>query len=331
MNYHHLTVQEREAIQLSLWRKESIRSIAEHLGRSPSAISREITRNLPPHARRYTPRVAHERAVQNRSKRGRCERLKNDRIRHYVTFHLKKRWSPEQIAGRITRELGERISHEAIYQFIYSQVYREGYGYLKLGKEDLRPYLRRRRKRRLAHGARRYQRLSPSKGLSIEVRPSVVAKRSRLGDWEGDTVMSVGHKPGINTLVERKTGKVCITKLANRTAQATATAITKRLQALPAKARRTLTLDNGHENQAWQTITKGTGAECFFTHPYSAWERGSNENTNGLIRDYFPKSTDFTTIPVDELAYVEAALNNRPRKRLGYLTPNEAWSVALRG
>lgn len=328
MKYQHFTVEEREEIQVRLWRKESIRSIAKRLGRSPSSVSREIKRNLPPERHRYAPRVAHERALRKRTSRGREGRLKNERIRRYVVTRLKKRWSPEQIAGRIEKDVGETISHEAIYQFVYAQVHRGGYGWVKPGKEDLRPYLRRRRKRRVAHGSRRCQRVLRPKGPSIEMRPSVVMKRTRLGDWEGDTVVSTDHKPGINTLVERKTGKVCMTKLVARTAAATTAAVVARLRQLPAC---TLTLDNGSENQNWQEITDATGAQCFFTHPYSSWERGSNENTNGLIRDYFPKSTDFTTIPVEALAFVEAELNNRPRKRLGYLTPNEAWRVALRG
>lgn len=331
MTYQHFSVEERETIQLGLWRKESIRAIAQRLGRSPSSVAREITRNRPPEKRRYTPRLAHERAMTKRKSRGRQERLKNDRIRQYVTAHLKRRWSPEQIAGRIQRDLGETISHEAIYQFIYAQMHRHGYGSVKPGKEDLRPYLRRRRKRRIPPGTRRCQRVLRPKGLSIELRPKVVERRSRLGDWEGDTVESAGRKPGINTLVDRKTGKVCITKLPNRTAAATAKAVTKRLGNVPKQARHTVTLDNGTENQYWQEIKQASGADCFFAHPYSSWERGSNENTNGLIRDYFPKSTDFTTIVDEELAYVERELNNRPRKRLGYLTPNEAWGVALRG
>ncbi len=331
MNYQQFTIEEREEIQAGRWRKESIRSIARRLGRSPSSVSREITRNRPPILKGYTPRLAHERALTKRGSRGRTQRLKNERIRHYVITHLKRRWSPEQIAGRIKHDLGETISHEAIYQFIYAQVYRGGYGWVKPGREDLRSYLRRRRKRRIPRGSRRCQRILRPRGPSIEERPAVVTKRRRVGDWEGDTVESANHKPGVNTLVERLTGRLCITKLPDRTAAATTAAVTRRLRGVPSSACYTLTLDNGSENQYWPEITAATGAQCFFAHPYSSWERGSNENTNGLIRDYFPKKTDFTTIPTDELAHVEHELNNRPRKRLGYLTPNEAWAVALRG
>jgi IS30 family transposase len=331
MKYKHFSVEEREAIQLALWRKESVRSIAKRLQRSPSSVAREITRNVPVQQRRYTPRLAHERALGKRHNRGRSDRLKSDRIRRYVITHLKRRWSPEQIAGRIGHDLGETISHEAIYQFIYAQVHRQGYGSVKLGQEDLRFYLRRRRKRRLPHGSRRGQRVFKPKGPSIEGRPKIVSRRSRVGDWEGDSVESCQHKPGLNTLVERKSGKVLMTKLSDRTAATTAAAVRRRFRRLPPAARATLTLDNGPENQGWRDIEAQTQTKCFFAHPYSSWERGSNENTNGLIRDYFPKSTDFTTIPAATISRVERGLNDRPRKRLGYLTPNEVFRVALQG
>ena len=142
---------------------------------------------------------------------------------------------------------------------------------------------------------------------------------------------SCNHKPGINTLVERKTGLVFITKLKDKTGMATRTAITKRFSSLPPEARRTITFDNGSENRDWQPMEEATGTKCFFAHPYHSWERGTNENTNGLIRDYFPKGTDFTTITDEELAFVERELNERPRKRLGFKTPLQVWSGALQG
>jgi len=331
MQYKHLSIEEREFIQRSLWEKRSIRSIANNLERSASSISREVHKNLPPKHFLYTPRVAHERAQKKRKSRGRIERLKNDTVREYVVFHLKKRWSPEQIAGKIEQDLHEVISYEAIYQYIYAQIHRHGYGYLKPGKEDLRPYLRRKKKRRTKKGSRRCQRIFKPRGTSIEERPPIVATRSRIGDWEGDTVESRDHKPGINTLVERKTGLLLMSKLAARTSQATTNVVMSRFNKLPKKAKQTLTLDNGSENQGYKTIEKNTGMKCYYANPYHSWERGTNENTNGLIRDYFPKKTDFTTIPDEEIGFVEHELNTRPRKRLNYLTPLEAMSVALGG
>ena len=328
MQYKHLLAEEREAIQRGFWEKRSIRTIAKELGRSPSSVSRELKRNFPPERNRYTPRLAHERALWKRTRRGREKRLKNNRVRVFVTAQLKRRRSPEQIAGIMRREIGEKISHEAIYQFIYAQI---SYNKPKRGFEDLRPCLRRRRKRRIPHGARRCQRVLKPQGLSIDERPAIVGKRSCIGDWESDTVESADHAPGINTLVERKTGLVFITKLRSRKGISTRAAIIRRLAAVPARARKTITFDNGPENRDWQPVEAVTGAKCFFAHPYHSWERGTNENTNGLIRDYFPKGTDFRTISDEELAFVERELNERPRKRLGWRSPLQAFSVALEG
>jgi len=143
-------------------------------------------------------------------------------------------------------------------------------------------YLRRRRKRRVRHGARRCQRILKPKGTSIELRPAVVEKRSRIGDWEGDTVESKNHAPGINTVVERKSGLLLITKLKDKTSAATVAALTRRMNTIPKEAKHTLTMDNGTENSNWQAIEAATGLTTFFAHPYSSFERGTNENTNGL-------------------------------------------------
>ena len=328
MKNKHLTIEEREAIQLALWERKSIRTIAQKINRPVSTVSREIVRNG---RHRYNARIAHQRAVENRKNRGRKDRLKNQEVRDYVVLRLKKKWSPEQIAGRIQPDISQTISHEAIYQYIYEQIYRQGYGYLKPGREDLRIYLRRKRKRRISKGTRRCQRVFKPKGTVIEERPEIVNERKRLGDWESDSVESKNYKPGINTLVERQTGLVLISKLYDRTSQATTTTIVKRMNYLPLKAKQTITFDNGMENSNWPELERKTGVKTFFCHPYHSWERGTNENTNGLIRDYFPKKTDFTTIPDEEIKRVEHELNTRPRKRLGYKTPLEAFSVAFKG
>lgn len=331
MKYQHFTIEEREKIQEMLWQKSSIRNIAKALGRSPSSVSRELCRNYPPEHKRYTPRLANERALLSRKSRGRIERLKNDFIRSYVIEKLKLRWSPEQISGRIREDFNEAISHEAIYQFVYAQIHRNGWGELRHGKEDLRPYLRWRRKRRQKKGTRHCQKISMNKGVSIDNRPLVVSQRLRIGDWEGDTVESKDRKPGINTLVERKTGFVLISKLTDKTSGETSRVVVNRLKNFPFKARKTLTLDNGFENQGWQAIEKQLHLRCFYAHPYHSWERGTNENTNGLIRDYFPKKTDFDMITNEQILFVENELNNRPRKRLDWKTPLEVMSVALGG
>ena len=168
-------------------------------------------------------------------------------------------------------------------------------------------------------------------GTSIDERPEIIEKRKRVGDWEGDSVESKDHKPGINTLVDRKTGFVFITKLESKSGNATVSAVASRVSMLPKHLRRTLTLDNGPENRLWQSMQQATGMDVYFAHPYHSWERGTNENTNGLIREYFPKKTDFSMITYEEISKVEYALNTRPRKRLNWKTPLELMSVALQG
>lgn len=330
MKYKHLSIEEREKIQALLWQKTSIRDIAKVIGRSASSISREIKRNKPLLRYMYTPRKAHEKALEKRKSRGRKLRLKNYFIRRYVVNHLKEGYSPEQIAGRLSLEYKEyKISHEAIYQYIYNQTWREGQaGTMKPGYHDLRIYLKRRHKRRIAKGTRRCQRIFKPKGISIEKRPKEVEKRLTLGHWEGDSMVSMKSTVGLNTLVERKTGLVLISKIKNKTMEETSNIVINRLKEIPCK---TLTLDNGSENFGYEKIQKELQISCYFAHPYCSGERGTNENTNGLIRHYFPKGTDFATIQEEDIQAVEWALNNRPRKRLGWRTPLEAFneSVAL--
>jgi transposase, IS30 family len=328
MKYKHLSIWEREKIQELLWQKKSIRFIADVLQRSSSSISREINRNRPLQYK-YTPRVANERAIKKRKSRGRKLRLKSLFIRRYVVEHLKFGYSPEQIAGRLSLKYPkEKISHEAIYQYIYNQAYRDGWSGMRSGYHDLRIYLKRRHKRREKKGMRKGQRIFKHKGLSIELRPKEVKKRKVLGHWEGDSVVSRKSKVGLNTIVERKTGLVLISKIQNGTANETANTVVKRLQNFPCK---TLTTDNGTENFAYEKIQDELKISCYFAHPYCSGERGTNENTNGLIRWYLPKGTDFATISNETIKAIENTLNNRPRKRLGWKTPLEAFneSVAL--
>jgi IS30 family transposase len=176
---------------------------------------------------------------------------------------------------------------------------------------------------------RKCQRVLKPLGISIEKRPEIVNLRQRVGDWEGDSVESKDHRPGLNTVVERKVGLLFMTKLKDKTSAATVEAMSRRFAEVPDRFKLTVTLDNGPENSDHGSITKKTGLTCFSAHPYSSHERGTNENTNGLIRDYFPKKTDFSMIPNEMIRFVESEINSRPRKRLNYRTPLEAWSVAL--
>jgi IS30 family transposase len=287
---------------------------------------RELARNSSPVVEKYTPRLAEGRAQEKRSNRGRIERLKNETVRTYVVEQLKENWSPEQIAGTIEAAKGETISHEAIYQYIYAQVHRGGNGWVKPGKEDLRPYLARRHKKRAKKGMRKGERIFKPKGIPIDERPIIVEKRLRIGDWEGDSIESRDHAPGLNSLVDRRSGLLLLSKLSAKTAKATREVVSKRLENLPAH---TLTVDNGPENQEWRETQETMNAQVYFAHPYHSWERGTNENTNGLVRRYFPKGTDFREVSDEEIARVEYALNTRPRKRHGFKSPLEVWSGAL--
>jgi IS30 family transposase len=328
MKYQHLNVEEREEIQLGLLHGQSLRTIAKRLGRDHTSLGRELSRNSSPVVQIYTPRLAEGRAQEKRSNRGRVERLKNKTVRTYVIAQLRENWSPEQIAGSIEAATGERISHEAIYQYIYAQVHRGGNGWVRPGKEDLRPYLARRHKKRAKKGMRKGERIFRPKGIPIDERPMVVEQRSRIGDWEGDSIESKDHAPGLNSLVDRRSGLLLLSKLSAKTAKATREAVSKRLANLPAH---TLTVDNGPENQEWRETEEATNAHVYFAHPYHSWERGTNENTNGLVRRYFPKGTDFRNVSDEEIARVEYALNTRPRKRHGFKSPLEIWGGALQG
>jgi len=317
MLYKHLSIEERELIQKLLWEKKSIRYIAQVLGRSPSSISREIQKNKPPMRKQYTPRLAHERAIANRSSRGAPKLEQDCELYEYVKHHLKLGWSPEQIA--LVR--GD-ISHEAIYQYVYRQIYRVGHGYLKPGCEDWRPFLPRRRKRRMAKGHRVPRRVLKGPLPSIDERPVV----SGAGHWEDDSIVyTPTSSVRLRTTNELASGLVFIDKVQERTMKAANQVTIKRLSPLPKQYRKTLTRDRGTENFGYQELEEILGIKCYFAHPYHSWERGANENLNGLIRRYLPKGTDFAAVSNQQIAEIEHLLNTRPRKRLGMKTPYEVF------
>jgi len=325
MQYNHLTVEEREIILHMLWQKSSIRDIAKVLNRNPSSISREIKKNNPPERQLYTPRLAQERALTYRKHRGRQERLKNDAVRQYTVKKLKLGWSPEQIAATSENATGTSVSYEAIYQYIYAQVHRNGWGSPIPGKEDLRPYLARHKKRRSKRGLRQSYRIDKGPLPSIEDRPAEVETRAIIGHWEDDCVVSRANTDRLKTINERVSGVVFIQKIKDGTIQATNRAVINRLQPIPSEFRKTLTRDRGSENLGYQELEAYLGIICYYAHAYSSWERGSNENTNGLIRRFFPKKTDFKTVTNEQISQVEYLINTRPRKRLGWKTPYQVF------
>jgi IS30 family transposase len=305
-----------------------MRSIALELDRPPSAISREIGGKPRKGMGRYRASVAEKQSEANRHKQGRDSKCLYEPLREYIVTKLKLGWSPEQISIRLPIEYGKdrlmRISHEAIYQYVYSLVHRGGHGYMKPGCEDLRKYLPRRHKRRQAKGFRKAQRAARLANLpSIEGRPRVVDRRSRIGDWEDDFLVSRSSKVCIKSINERMSGIVFFGRATDGTAASGDLVLFEKLGQIPSQYRQTLTRDNGSENKDYQTVQAALGLSVYFAHPYHSWERGSNENCNGLLRRFFPKGTDWGTISDEEIAQAEYLINSRPRKRLGGLTPYE--------
>jgi IS30 family transposase len=326
MKYKQLSVEERETIQELLWQKKSVRAIASELGRSPSSISREIKRNQTEKRYYYRPRLAHDKAVERRSSRGPRKLDSNEYLRNYVTKYLKLGWSPEQIAIKSRELTGTSISYEAIYQYIYAQVHRNGRGYVRPGREDLRPYLARRRSRRMKKGMRKSYRIQKGPLPSIDQRPKEAMARMVVGHWEDDSIVYSPTCPvRLRTTNDLTSGIVFIERTSAST-MAESNRITKnRLGCLPPELRKTLTRDRGGENMGYVELEQTLGISCYFAHPYHSWERGANENLNGLIRRYLPKDTDFRQLSEADIARVEYLLNSRPRKRLGWKTPYEVF------
>lgn len=321
-NYTQLTLLEREQLHARLWDKLSVREIARRLHRSPSTISREINRNTPEVLKRYTPHLAQEKYdTRKRAARERA-RLKDPKIVLYVEQQMSgKNFSPEQIAGRWNRKHKNlTISHEAIYQYIYNRC--------RPGEQgDLRPFLKRKHKnRRRKYIVGKEARTTIPKRISIEQRPAIINSRRTFGHWEGDSIVSSKSTAGLNNITERKSKLTRISKFEYKTAEATSDAVIKKLEQYPEKLRQSLTMDNGTENAGHEAMTEALGTKCYFAHPYRSSERGTNENTNGLIRYYFPKGTDFATVSEEEIQRVENLLNNRPRKCLNYQTPLEVFN-----
>jgi IS30 family transposase len=326
MKYKQLSVEERETIQEMLWHKASIRKIAEALGRDASTVSREIKRNQTQKRNYYRPRLAQDKAVERRSSRGPRKLDSNEELKQYVTKYLKLGWSPEQIAVKSSKLTGTSISYEAIYQYIYAQVHRGGYGSVKPGKEDLRPYLARKRSRRMKKGMRKPYRIQKGPLPSIEDRPKEATTRAVVGHWEDDSIVYTPTCPvRLRTTNDLTSGIVFIERASSST-MLEANRITKdRLGSLPPELLKTLTRDRGSENMGFEELEQDLNINCYFAHAYHSWERGANENLNGLIRRYFPKGTDFRQLTEVDIARVEYLLNSRPRKRLGWKTPYEVF------
>lgn len=314
--YKRLTYEQRCQIYALKKRGLSHRVIAKDVGVSPSTIDREIGRNTGGNGYRY--KQAERLCMERRRKRkGLATKMTPDVIAFIEEKLTEGQWSPQQISGLMRASVqAVVVSHERIYQHILSAKQKGG---------TLHTHLRRKDKKYQARFAGKTRRGRIIGRVDISERPAVVETRSRIGDWEADTIVGLGHKSALVTLVERKTRLVKIIKVEANTAQEVKTAIIKALEPYKAQVH-TITFDNGKEFSYHLEIAKTLETSTFFAKPYHSWERGANENMNGLIRQYFPKKTDFATVTHEQVQYVERLLNSRPRKCLGYQTPADVFA-----
>jgi IS30 family transposase len=306
--YTQLTREQRYQIYALKKEHHNRTAIARNLGVHKSTVSRELQRNQG--GRGYRPKQADQLAQARKLKRAR-PRISAQQWQR-VEALLRQQWSPEQISGRLRVEGQPRISHERIYQYIYADKQQGG---------TLYRHLRCQKKRRKRYG--RYSRRGqiPNRVL-IDQRPQVVQQKARLGDWEADTIIGRKHRAALVSLVERKSKFTCLAKVGRNTAELVTQAVTAQLRGLPVK---TITSDNGREFAGHQQIGQQLQAAFYFAHPYHSWERGLNENTNGLVRQYFPKQSEFSKITDKQITKVVERLNYRPRKTLSYKTPHEVF------
>lgn len=315
----HLTLEERERIAQMHRAGKTQTGIAEQLGRNKSTISRELRRNRSRNG--YWAVAAQRKAERRRSQRPWTPKMQRPELRRYVVERLRWRWSPDQIAGRsrsdFPHDRRRQISPPTIYAWIDAE---------QTGGKCWRRYLRRLGRKRPEWEKR--GRLPTS--VSIEGRPAIVDRRGRYGDWEGDTIVGANRRGGAVTLVERKSGYLLLGRVRDLRAATVRQAAAGRYLSTPASLRKTLTLDNGKEFAEHEQLQVEAALKIYFAKPYSAWQRGTNENTNGLVRQFFPKGTDLANIPEHQFTKVQQLLNDRPRKRLGYRTPNEVLASRLK-
>lgn len=331
-----LNLEERIKIEINYCHQnKSLREIGKILDRHVSTITREIEDKTRHGVNKYEAFVANNKYLESKKKKKKKYLLKNEFIREYVIKNLKLGWSPVQISLRIKIDYDNKytISYEAIYQYIYT----------KEADKDLKKYLPRRHKTRRYQGARKRRKAERLEALpSIELRDKEVEKRIEVGHFEDDSIVSRESKDRLKTVNERVTGLVFINKVKDGTKEETLKSTLKVLSEIPSEYRLTLTRDRGTENYSWRELETELNMKIYFAHPYCSHERGSNENTNGLIRRYFPKKTNFSKVSCEEIKKVEYLINSRPRKRLGGLTPYEVYytktgiqlnsqSVAIRG
>ena len=312
MSYSQLTQEQRYQIYALMKTEHSQTEIATVLEVHKSTISRELGRNRG--QRGYRPQQAHRMGQQRRRQAGHPRIARETWTK--IEEKLREDWSPEQVSGWLRKnpELTD-VSHEWIYQYVYVD---------KRAGGSLHKHLRCQKKRRKRAGNRDRRGKIPHQ-VSIEERPESVEKRARLGDWEADTMIGAGQQGALVTLVDRKSRFTLLQQVPRRTAAAVEEAILTLLKPYQ-QTTLTITFDNGKEFTNHQSLAQKLQAKMFFAHPYASWERGTNENTNGLIRQYFPKGSDFLSITEAQISFVKQRLNARPRKCLDFQTPDMVFS-----
>ena len=324
-NARVLTDREREEISRRLCAGDSQRSIATYLGRSPSTVSREIRRNGG--RTRYRAAVADARAWVKAHRPKTCKLGLHPRLRRLVAEKLRLDWSPEQVAGWLSRAFPDNVDMHVSHETIYKSLFIQARGVLK------RELLRHLRSRRVMRCARSSSTAGQQRGrivdaVSIRERPAEVEDRAVPGHWEGD-LLSGSKNSHIATLVERNTRFTKLVKVAGKDTVSVVSGLSKQVRTLPAELRRTLTWDRGAEMAQHHRFSIATNAKVYFCDPKSPWQRGTNENTNGLLRQYFPDGTDLSAYTQRDLNEVARRLNQRPRKTLGFLSPAEKFQELL--
>jgi len=324
MLYTHFNREER--IRLSALKQAGLSNIgiARELRRDVATIGRELNRNRSPEKSRYLPGRAQELYNERRTNANQQfhKIIPGSKLEEYIIKKLKKYWSPEQIAGRIKREklFKVNIVHETIYQYIYYD------------KPELKKYLRcTKGKYRRRYGTKiREKQREEAKKKRIDERPVIIENRERIGDWEGDTIVGGEKTTHVLTHVDRKSGKLMADKASNISAEAIRKITVKRFNTLPKKKRKSITYDNGVQFNEHETTERDLKIPIYFAYPYHSWERGTNENTNGLLRQFLPKKSAFKNITQQKLDRFVKLINTRPRKRHNYATPDEVFEgVAL--
>jgi IS30 family transposase len=326
-NYKRLNSNEREEISRMLAQKCSFQIIAKALGRNVSTVSREISAGS---GNKYVYRAvrAQKRADRNASKRKKDKRILNDQTElwRYIVKKLKKKWSPEQIAKELKKDYPDNMAMRIAPETIYTYIYVLPRGSLK---KELTSCLRQNRKRRYkqSRGVKMERKIEDM--LSIEERPREVEDRIVPGHWEGDLIIGKNNRSALGTLVERTTRTTILIPVKSKEAEVVAKAFAKEVKKLPRQMKLSMTYDQGREMAQHKLFTDITGVKVYFAHPRSPWERGTNENTNGLIRQFFPKGTDFNKVNGYEVKKVQDLLNGRPRAALNFQKPYEVFNQLI--